>query len=59
MTPTYEKVLSEDFRLVLPMTPYRPYDPADVEDGRRRVLLGVEGMIADTESLTVKTNNLR
>ena len=51
MVPT--QVLSEDFRFVLPLTPYRAYDPADIEDGRRRVLLGIEGMISDTESLTV------
>ena len=47
-------MLTEEFELSLPLTPYRPYDPADVEGGRRRVLIGVEGMISDTASLTVR-----
>lgn len=47
-------MLTEDFELSLPLTPYRSFDPADVEGGRRRVLVGVEGMISDTASLTVR-----
>eukprot|EP00752_Nemacystus_decipiens_P011108 g9869.t1 len=48
----WSDVLTEDFELSLPLTPYRPFDPADVEEGRRRVMVGVEGMISDTTSLT-------
>eukprot|EP00903_Cladosiphon_okamuranus_P007108 g6906.t1 len=48
----WSDVLTEDFELSLPLTPYRSFDPADVEGGRRRVLVGVEGMISDTMSLT-------
>ncbi|CAM9517320.1 unnamed protein product [Scytosiphon promiscuus] len=49
----WSEVLTQDFELSLPLTPYRRCDPADVEGGRRRVLIGVEGMISDTASLTV------
>ncbi|CAM9319484.1 unnamed protein product [Ectocarpus sp. 6 AP-2014] len=54
----WNEVLTEDFELSLPLTPYRKFDPADVEGGRRRVLVGVEGMISDTASLTEMCENL-
>ncbi|CAN0175753.1 unnamed protein product, partial [Ectocarpus fasciculatus] len=54
----WSEVLTEDFELSLPLTPYRKFDPADVEGGRRRVLVGVEGMISDTASLTEMCENL-
>lgn len=36
------EVLSVDLRLVMPITPYRSFNPADVVNNRR-VLLGVDG----------------
>ncbi|CAN0389258.1 unnamed protein product, partial [Hapterophycus canaliculatus] len=56
---TTAQVLTKDFELSLPLTPYRRCDPADVEGGRRRVLVGIEGMISDTASLTVSGDYFR
>ncbi|CAM9412901.1 unnamed protein product [Sphacelaria rigidula] len=46
----WKELLSESFRFTLPLTPYRPYDPADIVE-HRRVLLGMEGMVSDVSSL--------
>ncbi|CAM9360697.1 unnamed protein product [Choristocarpus tenellus] len=47
----WREVLSETFRLTLPLTPYRSSNPCDTVE-HRRVLIGVDGMISDTMSLT-------
>lgn len=53
----WSKVLADNFRFTLPLTPYRSYDPADIV-GHRRVLFGVEGMISDVKSLTVRLTSI-
>ncbi|CAM9248840.1 unnamed protein product, partial [Phaeothamnion confervicola] len=42
--------LAQGFRLTLPLTPYRSYDSSEVTNDRR-VIVGPEGMAADTKSL--------
>lgn len=49
------QLLSESFRFTLPLTPYRPYDPADIVE-HRRVLLGMEGMVSDVSSLKARAS---
>ncbi|CAM9591480.1 unnamed protein product [Ectocarpus sp. 6 AP-2014] len=51
------EVLSPDLRMTMPITPYRSFNPADVVNNRR-VLLGVGGMISDTQSLSVLLDNI-
>jgi PAS domain-containing protein len=53
----WSKLLAEDFKLTMPVTPYRSFSPADIFNNRR-VLLGVDGMIADTASLAVMIDNI-
>mmetsp|Transcript_6676 Transcript_6676/g.9327 ORF Transcript_6676/g.9327 Transcript_6676/m.9327 type:complete len:383 (-) Transcript_6676:33-1181(-) len=53
----WSDVLAEDFKLILPLTPYRSYCSSDIVNNRR-VLLGVDGMIADTASLKVMFDNI-
>lgn len=53
----WSKLLAEDFKLTMPVTPYRSFSPADVVNNRR-VLLGVDGMVADTASLQVMCDNI-
>eukprot|EP00752_Nemacystus_decipiens_P009323 g8331.t1 len=51
------EVLSPELRMAMPITPYRSFNPADVVNNRR-VLLGVDGMISDTQSLSVTLDNI-
>ncbi|CAM9841368.1 unnamed protein product, partial [Discosporangium mesarthrocarpum] len=51
------ELLAEDFMFTLPITPYRSFSPADIVNNRR-VMLGVDGMIADTQSLKVACDSL-
>lgn len=53
----WSTVLTEDFKLILPVTPYRSFAPSDIVNNRR-ILLGVEGMVADTASLMVMLDNI-
>ncbi|CAN0317181.1 unnamed protein product, partial [Discosporangium mesarthrocarpum] len=50
-------LLAEDFILTLPITPYRWFSPVDVVNNRR-VMLGVNGMITDVQSLKVACDSL-
>jgi PAS domain S-box-containing protein len=54
---SWEVLLAEDFKLTMPVTPYRSFNIADIVNNRR-VLLGVDGMIADTASLQVMCDNI-
>ncbi|CAM9439255.1 unnamed protein product [Scytosiphon promiscuus] len=51
------EVLSPELHMTMPITPYRSFNPADVVNNRR-VLLGVDGMISDTQSLAVLLDNI-
>jgi PAS domain S-box-containing protein len=53
----WRAVLVDNFKLTLPVTPYRSFNPADVVN-HRRIMIGVEGMINDTASLKVLCDNL-
>jgi PAS domain-containing protein len=53
----WKELLADEFKLTLPITPYRSYSPADVVNNRR-VMLGVEGMVNDTASLKVMVDNI-
>eukprot|EP00611_Tribonema_gayanum_P020354 TRINITY_DN3697_c0_g1_i1.p2 TRINITY_DN3697_c0_g1~~TRINITY_DN3697_c0_g1_i1.p2 ORF type:complete len:399 (-),score=158.01 TRINITY_DN3697_c0_g1_i1:527-1723(-) len=53
----WSKILAEDFKMTMPVTPYRSFSPSDVVNNRR-VLLGVDGMVADTASLQVMLDNI-
>lgn len=51
------EVLSPELRMAMPITPYRSFNPGDVVNNRR-VLLGVDGMISDTQSLSVTLDSM-
>eukprot|EP00616_Rhizochromulina_sp_CCMP1243_P008969 CAMPEP_0118975194 /NCGR_PEP_ID=MMETSP1173-20130426/14842_1 /TAXON_ID=1034831 /ORGANISM="Rhizochromulina marina cf, Strain CCMP1243" /LENGTH=743 /DNA_ID=CAMNT_0006925035 /DNA_START=61 /DNA_END=2292 /DNA_ORIENTATION=+ len=46
----WSTILDPNFRMTLPITPYRWFDPSEVNNGQR-VVKGVDGMIRDTKSL--------
>lgn len=48
----WAELLDDDFTMVLPITPYRSFSPAEVCDGSRTVE-GIDGVIRDTASVSV------
>lgn len=54
----WAEILEPDCKITMPITPYRSFDPCTITATRRRVLVGVEGMISDTKSLRVCVDSL-
>ncbi|CAN0454067.1 unnamed protein product [Ectocarpus sp. 12 AP-2014] len=50
----WQSVLDEQFEMQMPITPYRSFPPQQVQGGKR-VIKGLDGVIADTLSLSVAT----
>ena len=53
----WRAVLEETFQLILPITPYRSFPPAEVIGGQRRVV-GIDALINDTASLAVMVQSI-
>ncbi len=47
-------ILDERFVLTLPITPFRYFHKSEIKDGRR-VVSGIDAVIADTASLNLMT----
>ena len=50
-------ILEEDFRLVLPVTPYRSFPPDEVVNGQRHIN-GIDAMVLDNASLSVMVQSI-
>ena len=50
-------ILDEDFKLTLPITPFRYFHKSEIRDGRR-LLHGIDAVIADTASVNLMTESI-
>ncbi len=53
----WQDLITEDFVLTLPITPYRSFPPSEVCEGSR-IVKGVEGVVRDTASVAVMLKSL-
>lgn len=53
----WKTILDDNFTLIMPITPYRSFPPTQVKNGQRHIK-GIEGMLADTASLSVLVQSI-
>jgi hypothetical protein len=53
----WEAILDADFKMLLPVTPYRSFPPEEVINGQRHVV-GIDAMIRDNASLSVMVQSI-
>lgn len=53
----WASILDESFKLILPITPFRYFHKSEIRDGRR-LLHGIDAVIADTASVNLMTESI-